>query len=109
MAQECYDLAATPPPNTLYRQAVDEVVGSADYTMPSEARLILLQIGLDVKCIVLGYLAELEDNHGDKRAIKLANWIHDGRISHLSYYQRCELLADRKRLKRKIDRYRGRR
>ena len=108
MARECYDLGATPPPNTLYRQAVDEIVGSADYNMPSEARRILLQIGIDVRWIILTHLVEIEDRHGDKRAQRLADWIISGRISHLSHYLRCELLFDRKRLKRKIDKYRGR-
>ena len=108
MARECYDLAATPAPNALYRQAVDDgAVGYADYDMPTDARRILLQIGIDVRCIVLTHLAELESNHGDKRAIRLAEWIETGTISHLSYWKRQELFHDRKMLGQKIRKYRA--
>jgi hypothetical protein len=108
MARECYDLAATPQPTGLYRQCVDDISGPEDYRMPTDSRRILLQIGIDVRSIVMMHLAELEDGHGDKRARRLAEWIETGMISHLSYWQRVELFSDRKALKKAISRYRGR-
>jgi len=108
MARECYDLAATPQPTGLYRQCVDDIAGAEDYRMPTESRRILLQIGIDVRSIVIGHLAALENRHGVKRARRLAEWIETGMISHLSYWQRMELFADRKALKKAISRYRGR-
>jgi len=109
MARECYDLAATPQPTGLYRQCVDEIAGAEDYRMPTDVRMTLLQISLDVRLILATHLAELEASHGDGRAKRLLEWIHDGRIDHLTYWKRMELFADRKRLKMKISAYRGRR
>ena len=109
MARECYDLAATPQPTGLYRQCVDEIVGPEDYKMPSDARMTLLKIGIDVKGIVLTHLSELEAAHGDGRAERLLEWVHTGQVSHLTYWKKAELLADRRRLKMRIDGYRGRR
>ena len=109
MARECYDLAATVQPTGLYRQCVDEIAGEQDYVLPSDSRRILLQIGIDVRSIVLAHLAALEYNHGDGRAERLNEWLITGQISHLTYWKRAELLYDRKVLKRAIDHYRGRR
>jgi hypothetical protein len=108
MARECYDLAATPQPTGLYRQCVDEIVGEEDYKMPTDSRMVLLKIGIDVRYIVAKHLAELEAAHGDGRANRLLTWIGDGQINHLTYWRRMELFADRKRLRMKIQNYRGR-
>jgi len=102
MARECYDLAATPQPTGLYRQCVDEIAGEEDYRMVSDSRRILLQIGIDVRGIVLGHLTELEAAHGDGRARRLSDWIYDGHIAHLTYCRRMERFADRERLRMKI-------
>jgi len=108
MARECYDLAATVQPTGLYRQCVDEIAGEQDYVLPSDSRRILLQIGIDVRSIVLTHLAELEAAHGNGRAQRLVEWLHTGQVNHLTYWKKAELFADRRRLQFKIARYRGR-
>jgi len=105
MARECYELAATPPPAGVYRQAVDERP-QAGGGLPSTSRMVLLQIGIDVSRIVARHLAAIERDHGRRRAERFCEWLLTGDMSRLSYWHRMEVCADRRRLARAVWRYR---
>jgi len=97
-------LAMAPRPKKEDAQMDD----SEDFPTFSPYRM--LEYAIDIKYLVMGFLDELEANHGSKRREDMAEWIQDGWTKHkliLSHAKRKELRADIRRLRRIINKYKS--
>ena len=102
-AVEWYALAATPQPSTMYRQTTDETEPTeGSYPAVTDSRPALRDMGIDMRGIIIDFLAELTLTHGSRRADRLIEWIHTGYIERYDREHRCQIKHDKRQLQAKI-------
>jgi len=95
-----YDLAHTPPVQSIYRQVVPDIppeTGEDDYP---DTRPAQLRMGIDIKYIVTDFFQYLSDNHGTRRAERFLDYLMEGYIRNISHEHREQIKEDRKMLHR---------
>lgn len=71
----------------------------------SENKEKQLEIGIDVKYIVIDFMDKLTNDHGERRAERFKYYLQNGRMENIGYTVRCQVKSDFKRLNRIITRY----
>ena len=98
-----YDLAHTPPVQSIFRQVVPDIppeTGEDDYP---DTRPAQLRMGIDIKYIVNGFFQYLADNHGTRRADRFMDYLMAGYMRNISHEHRAQIKEDRKKLRHLFD------
>ncbi len=105
-AEEAYEVASHPPMNRIFDSPDD--IHDPETDPLATKRMKCLQIGIDIKTIVIDFLGDLEKNHGSKRRERFFYFIRDGHVfvNSASSYHRAEIKSDAARLMQIIRRYR---
>lgn len=93
-AVECYDVAATPRVSPLYPPTPQD----PDLIPIPEGRKAQLQVGIDCRGAVMGFLRQLCKDHGSKRAERLLEHVQGRYLHSYGRRHRQEIVADRRRL-----------
>jgi len=93
LACEAYDLASTPRPSLIDQQQIN--------------RRNLLNYSLDCKYMLSAQWVEIKENHGNKRADNLLDYLSGRPISSYSWKRRQEIQADKELLHDRIKKRRG--
>ena len=111
-AREAYEIAICPDITMLYNHSLKwgvdpEQYSDSDAPYLTYVREFLRDLQIDYRMIIQRHYDGIASQHGDKRAQMLIDWLKPGgETRQLSYWQRKELHADRRRLEIIIRAYR---
>lgn len=103
---EAYNLSADPQSLPIYRSLPDECEPVNDPPrMPTCDRRALLDLAIDAKGIVNGFLKELKYEHGTRRAERFAVWALYGYIRQFGRRHQLQIKYDRAELSKRVRAY----